>query len=106
MANNPKKVKDPTEVALSAIQEALNISDVPLDTNRSSVHSDAAPAEQLRRLAAEVGDHVAVADRGRKALSGHRYRGERHAAWRGAADQEQFSYRAFHRGVDVHIPTL
>ena len=27
MANNPKKVKDPTEVALSAIQEALNISD-------------------------------------------------------------------------------
>src|SRR5262249_28665251 len=26
MANNPKKVKDPTEVALSAIQEALNIS--------------------------------------------------------------------------------
>ena len=29
MANNPKKVKDPTEVALSAIQEALNISDAP-----------------------------------------------------------------------------
>src|ERR1700744_4508742 len=28
MANNPKKVKDPTEDALSAIQEALNISDV------------------------------------------------------------------------------
>ena len=28
MANTPKKVKDPTEVALSAIQEALNISDV------------------------------------------------------------------------------
>ena len=27
MANNPKKVKDPTEVALSAIQEALNIGD-------------------------------------------------------------------------------
>ena len=27
MANNPKKVKDPTEVALSAIQEALNISE-------------------------------------------------------------------------------
>ena len=24
MANNPKKIKDPTEVALSAIQEALN----------------------------------------------------------------------------------
>src|SRR5712671_4211347 len=46
MANNPKKVKDPTEVALSAIQEALNISDVPVDTNRSSVRNDAAPVEQ------------------------------------------------------------
>ncbi len=32
MANNPKKVKDPTEVALSAIQEALNISDTTADT--------------------------------------------------------------------------
>lgn len=29
MANNPKKIKDPTEVALSAIQEALNIPDAP-----------------------------------------------------------------------------
>src|SRR6201985_324326 len=46
MANNPKKVKDPTEVALSAIQEALNISDVPVDTTRSAVRSDAPPAEQ------------------------------------------------------------
>jgi hypothetical protein len=46
MANNPKKVKDPTEVALSAIQEALNISDAPVDPNRSSVRSEAAPAEQ------------------------------------------------------------
>src|SRR5439155_21061681 len=44
MANNPKKVKDPTEVALSAIQEALNISDGPAaDSARSSVHSDVAP---------------------------------------------------------------
>src|SRR5258706_15367565 len=41
MANNPKKVKDPTEVALSAIQEALNISDSPVDNGRGSVHSDA-----------------------------------------------------------------
>src|SRR5471030_3270459 len=46
MANNPKKVKDPTEVALSAIQEALNISDVPVDTSRSSVRNDPAPADQ------------------------------------------------------------
>src|SRR5260370_14962852 len=44
MANNPKKVKDPTEVARSAIQEALNISDVPAaDNNRSSVRSDVTP---------------------------------------------------------------
>src|ERR1700739_2788821 len=42
MANNPKKVKDPTEVALSAIQEALNISDTP-DNARSSTRSEAAP---------------------------------------------------------------
>ena len=31
MANNPNKVKDPTEVALSAIQEALNINDAAAD---------------------------------------------------------------------------
>src|SRR6202045_619531 len=44
MANNPKKVKDPTEVALSAIQEALNISDTPVsDNERSSTRSEAAP---------------------------------------------------------------
>src|ERR1700754_5040473 len=36
MANNPKKVKDPTEVALSAIQEALNISDTGAEPSRSS----------------------------------------------------------------------
>src|SRR3974390_2679335 len=45
MANNPKKVKDPTEVALSAIQEALNISHTSgADDAQSSVHSDAAPS--------------------------------------------------------------
>ena len=44
MANNPKKVKDPTEVALSAIQEALNISDAPpVDDARGSLHSDVTP---------------------------------------------------------------
>ncbi len=45
MANNPKKVKDPTEVALSAIQEALNISDASAnDGNRGSALGDSAPA--------------------------------------------------------------
>ena len=43
MANNPKKVKDPTEVALSAIQEALNISDTTVDTNRNSLGNELAP---------------------------------------------------------------
>jgi len=43
MANNPKKVKDPTEVALSAIQEALNISDVNVDTSRNSSGNELAP---------------------------------------------------------------
>src|SRR5450756_1790645 len=44
MANTPKKVKDPTEVALSAIQEALNIGDAPEPDNvRSSVRSDVTP---------------------------------------------------------------
>jgi Apolipoprotein A1/A4/E domain len=43
MANTPKKVKDPTEVALSAIQEALNISDGSVDDVRGSARSDAAP---------------------------------------------------------------
>ena len=40
MANNPKKVKDPTEVALSAIQEALNISDTTVDTSRNSLGNE------------------------------------------------------------------
>jgi hypothetical protein len=44
MANNPKKVKDPTEVALSAIQEALNISDAPAaDHARGSANGDDTP---------------------------------------------------------------
>jgi len=43
MANNPKKVKDPTEVALSAIQEALNISDTTADTSRSAPRDEIAP---------------------------------------------------------------
>src|SRR5689334_22595871 len=45
MANTPKKVKDPTEVALSAIQEALNISDTAADTSRNaSMRNEPAPS--------------------------------------------------------------
>ena len=43
MANNSKKAKDPTEVALSAIQEALNISDANAEANRVSSRNDIAP---------------------------------------------------------------
>src|SRR6201995_476018 len=43
MGNTPKKVKDPTEVALSAIQEALNISDTTVDTSRNSIGDEVAP---------------------------------------------------------------
>src|ERR1700754_4707824 len=43
MANTPKKVKDPTEDALSAIQEALNISDGSAPDTRGSAHADTAP---------------------------------------------------------------
>ena len=43
MANNPKKVKDPTEVALSAIQEALNISDTSVDPSRNSMGGELSP---------------------------------------------------------------
>jgi len=45
MANNPKKVKDPTEVALSAIQEALNISDASApEESQGSGRSDGSPS--------------------------------------------------------------
>src|SRR5271154_7111725 len=43
MANTPKKVKDPTEVALSAIQEALNIDGGSAGDTRGSARADAAP---------------------------------------------------------------
>ncbi|MGN6116677.1 MAG: methyl-accepting chemotaxis protein, partial [Nitrobacter sp.] len=44
MANNPKKAKDPTEVALSAIQEALNIGETsPADLDQAAARHDAAP---------------------------------------------------------------
>ena len=51
MANNPKKVKDPTEVALSAIQEALNISDTTVDTSRNSLGNELAPPTSPSRAA-------------------------------------------------------
>ena len=49
MANNPKKVKDPTEVALSAIQEALNISDTTVDPNRNAMGGELSPPSMPSR---------------------------------------------------------
>ncbi|MGH6678448.1 MAG: hypothetical protein ACREDL_05850, partial [Bradyrhizobium sp.] len=43
MANTPKKVKDPTEVAMSAIQEALNISDASAAETSRPAHIEIAP---------------------------------------------------------------
>ena len=42
MANTPKKVKDPTEVALSAIQEALNINEAGSDSSNGAPRVDVA----------------------------------------------------------------
>ena len=55
MANTPKKAKDPTEVALSAIQEALNISEPHPDTSRNpppAVDLDMAPPPPVMPAAA------------------------------------------------------
>ena len=44
MANNPKKIKDPTEVALSAIQEALSIGEASAaDLDQAVTRHDVAP---------------------------------------------------------------
>ena len=53
MANNPKMM-DPTEAALSAIQEALNIKDspVPLDSHLDGLDEPPLPPERGRRTAA------------------------------------------------------
>ncbi len=43
MANNPKKLTDPTDEALTAIQQVLSVSDEPRETRASE------PAESRRR---------------------------------------------------------
>src|SRR3954447_5116628 len=47
MANTPKKMKDPTEAALSAIQDALQIRDEPAQPNTAPTPAPAsAPSEE------------------------------------------------------------
>ena len=43
MAKDSKKVKDPTEVALSAIQEALNIGEATANAGRSPLGGELSP---------------------------------------------------------------
>src|SRR5258708_3337023 len=66
MANNPKKVKDPTEVALSAIQEALNIADAPapslsLDRADKKDRSDRPPPLRSEPTAPALNERIAPA---------------------------------------------
>ena len=46
MANTPKKMKDPTEAALSAIQDALQVRDVDKETEPGSPLHARVSAEQ------------------------------------------------------------
>jgi hypothetical protein len=52
MANYPKKMTDPTEAALSAIQEALNIQEDEAQTSPSNDMADLIPADQRQQGAA------------------------------------------------------
>src|SRR5258708_22991178 len=63
MANNPKKIKDPTDTALTAIQEVLSTTDQP-STGRSDTADDpmSAPARESGRRAARSAP--AAADKG------------------------------------------
>jgi len=57
MANTPKKIKDPTEAALSAIQDALSARDAVEASARDAVEAsarDAAEAEAASPPAAQV----------------------------------------------------
>src|SRR6185437_9731261 len=64
MANTPKKVKDPTEVALSAIQEALNISDASASETSRPAHVEVtAPMPSTSAFPAPSFDALTSVDR-------------------------------------------
>ena len=56
MANNPKRMQDPTEAAMSAIQEALNLREDPPATSRASelAPPTAPAADPFANMTAEV----------------------------------------------------
>ena len=55
MANYPKKTIDPTEAALSAIQEALNIRDEDEDHTPAAEPAAEVPAGRIDRLRTRAG---------------------------------------------------
>ena len=61
MANNPKKIKDPTDTALTAIQEVLSTTDQP-STGRSDMAGDPMAGEfsdaQLLKRFGDVPDDL------------------------------------------------
>src|SRR5207302_2400825 len=56
MANNPKRMQDPTEAAMSAIQEALNLrEEPPAPAHQAEAASSTAPAaDPFANIGAEV----------------------------------------------------
>ncbi|WP_315831462.1 negative regulator of septation ring formation [Bradyrhizobium prioriisuperbiae] len=82
MANTPKKVKDPTEVALSAIQEALNISDVaPTEPTRDTgSRRDGGPAPSPKSFNDPSFDDQPIAMDNRAQFDGAENRAPRRAA--------------------------
>ena len=56
MANNPKKMKDPTDQALNAIQEVLSTTDQPSGRTEPAMdQASAPPREATRRGRRDVG---------------------------------------------------
>ena len=49
MANNPKKLTDPTDEALTAIEQVLSVPDEPLDTRPVSVVESAPTPQEAPR---------------------------------------------------------
>ena len=91
MANNPKKVKDPTEVAFSAIQEALNISDTSV-ADRSS-----APQRRPRRRSRGSRRRSTACSRPARPLSVRLLNRSRRGARRRPANDDRGNHREIRR---------
>src|SRR5829696_5293283 len=60
MANNPKRVQDPTEAAMSAIQEALNLREEPLAPAPRASEAAPPPTAPITDPFANIGAEVAA----------------------------------------------